>query len=260
MPGGLIGKFNRERGRHGLWYALRRTISYVTDPTKGRFSDDFNYFGSVTRTAELDTWNSRPLARPTKQLSIHWVIPDMDIGSGGHMNIFRISKHLDEKGHDQHFYVFGKSKFKSAEEFRETVRTHFQPVKAQFTLLDQTSPQIRPSLVSNNLDGNSLDGKKADHGRPADALIATNWHTAYPVYQATGPKRKFYMVQDYEPWFYPMSSSYIFAQNTYRLGLAGITNGAWLAELLKKKYGMSAGYFEQAYDPAKYFVDDTTPR
>lgn len=241
MPG-LLGKFNRERTRHGMWYAVRRTISYVTDPTKGRFSDDFEYFGSVARSDELDTWNARPVDELNGKLKINWVIPDMDIGSGGHMNIFRIAKHLDERGHDQHFYVFGRSKFKSAAEFRETVQKHFQPVKAEFSLLGADQSQAASKL------------------RECDALIATNWHTAYPVYQARNAKRKFYMVQDFEPWFYPMSSSYVFAENTYRMHLAGITNGAWLAGLLKKNYGMSAAYFEQAFDPAKYFTDERTAR
>ncbi|MFO0704593.1 MAG: glycosyltransferase family 4 protein [Candidatus Andersenbacteria bacterium] len=244
MPNGLIAKFNRERTRHGFVYAVRRTISYVTDPTKGRFSDDFDYFGAVTRTVELDTWNTRPLTDASRlksvrsTLKINWVIPDMDIGSGGHRNIFRIARYLDERGHDQHFYVFGRSKFKTAAEFRDTVRTHFQPVKAEFSLLGADSSQAVSKL------------------RACDALIATNWHTAYPVYQARNAKRKFYMVQDFEPWFYPMSSSYVFAENTYRMGLAGVTNGAWLAGLLQKKYGMSAAYFEQAFDPIKYFTDE----
>ncbi len=247
MPG-LIGKFNRERTRHGTWYAIRRTISFVTDPTKGRFSDDFDYFGSVTRTAELDAWNTRTVSKPlgvggrAGTLRINWVIPDMDIGSGGHMNIFRIAKYLDERGHDQHFYVFGQSKFKTAEEFRDTVRKYFQPVKAEFSLLGPDSKQAASKL------------------RECDALIATNWHTAYPVYQARNAKRKFYMVQDFEPWFYPMSSSYVFAENTYRMHLAGITNGAWLAGLLQKKYGMSAASFEQAFDPAKYFTVEPSQR
>jgi len=243
MPQGLLAKFNRERTRHGLGYAIRRTISFVTDPTKGRFSDDFDYFGSVNRTAELDGWNTRPVGKLTgidgrsDALSINWVIPDMDIGSGGHMNIFRIAKHLEERGHKLHFYVFGRSKFKTAQEFRDTVRAHFQQISANFTLLPEGSAAAKAIQAS-------------------DVLIATNWHTAYPVYQARSAKRKFYMVQDFEPWFYPMSSSYVFAENTYRMGFAGITNGAWLAGLLQKNYGMSAASFEQAFDPAKYFTEE----
>jgi glycosyltransferase involved in cell wall biosynthesis len=232
---GLFGKFERERKRHGLSYALRRTVSYLADPVRGRFSEDFAYFCSVAITDEKNNWNSRPVTSPGTSLRINWVIPDMDVGSGGHMNIFRVAKVLEQQGHDQHFYVYGRSKFKTAEEFAQTVRTHFQPIKADFTL-------------------------GVESMRESDALIATNWHTAYPVYEATNAKRKFYMAQDFEPWFYPKSSAYVLAENTYRMNLARIANGKFLDHLLSERYKMPGGFFEQAYDEKMYFEDAHTKR
>jgi glycosyltransferase involved in cell wall biosynthesis len=233
---GLLGKFERERKRHGAVYAVRRTLSYLFDPTRGRFSEDYSYVTSIPITAEGNAWNQKPLVDiPQGKLRINWIIPDMDIGSGGHTNIFRFAQHLEKKGHDQHFYVHGRSKFASAEAFRAAVRDHFFPINCGFSF-------------------------GVENMRPADALIATSWQTAYPVYAAKNVARKFYLVQDFEPWFYPMSSTYVLSENTYRMNLIGIANGPWLGKKMKENYGMSGGHFNQGFDPNIYFTNDATER
>ena len=70
-----------------------------------------------------------------------------------------------------------------------------------------------------------------------DALVATQWSTAYVV----GSLRKraaklFYFVQDYEPLFYPMGSEYLKAANTYMMGLHHISIGQWCAEQLRTRH------------------------
>jgi glycosyltransferase involved in cell wall biosynthesis len=46
-------------------------------------------------------------------------------------------------------------------------------------------------------------------------------------------------VQDYEPWFYPLGSEAVLAENTYRFGFFGITAGAWLSQKLASEYRMA---------------------
>ena len=58
----------------------------------------------------------------------------------------------------------------------------------------------------------------------ADAGIATLWVTAYALAHAPNMRRKFYLIQDYEPMFYPASTLYALAEETYRLGLYGLCN------------------------------------
>ncbi|MFH0830458.1 MAG: hypothetical protein V1895_00115, partial [Parcubacteria group bacterium] len=233
---GLYGKFKREQQRHGLWYALRRTLSYAADPTRGHFNENYTYYASVRLTPDKSAYNQRPLKRhPRTALKINWVIPDMDPGnSGGHNTIYTLAQQLEQRGHDQHFYVFGKSKFKSSESFRAALR-EYRPINAPVTLLG--SGPLEPAAL-----------------RPCDALIATGWQTAYPVYETTNAARKFYFVQDFEPWFNAMSSLYVLAENTYRMGFMGITYGPWLATKLTRDYHMPAQAFRPGFDHAVYFA------
>lgn len=43
-------------------------------------------------------------------------------------------------------------------------------------------------------------------------------------------KFPFYMVQDYEAAFYPMSASALLAENTYKMGFSHICSGRWCKE------------------------------
>ena len=94
----------------------------------------------------------------------------------------------------------------------------------------------------------------------AHAVVATAWQTAYPVFNARSAGRRFYFVQDYEPYFYPMGSNAVFAENTYRMGFHGITAGRWLAEKLRADFGMPADHFPFGCDTEKYCLKPTSPR
>ncbi len=66
------------------------------------------------------------------------------------------------------------------------------------------------------------------------------------------PGRRYYLVQDFEPYFYPVGSEYIQAENTYRSGLHCLTLGPWLAQLMREQYGAEADYFDFAVDTEMY--------
>ena len=65
--------------------------------------------------------------------------------------------------------------------------------------------------------------------------------------------RRFYLVQDFEPSFYPGDAHHTErAENTYRAGFHCITLGRWLTKLLRERYGATADYFDFAVDPNIY--------
>ena len=81
----------------------------------------------------------------------------------------------------------------------------------------------------------------------ADAAVATLWTTAYQVAAHPGALRKFYLVQDFEPMFYPAGTLYALAEESYRLGLYGISNTENLARIYRS-YGGTAWHFTPAVD------------
>jgi GT2 family glycosyltransferase/glycosyltransferase involved in cell wall biosynthesis len=80
---------------------------------------------------------------------------------------------------------------------------------------------------------------------PADAAIATLWTTAYDVAKYGRACRKYYLVQDFEPMFYPAGTIYALAEESYRLGLYGLCNTANLASIYRS-YGGVATHFVPA--------------
>ena len=148
--------------------------------------------------------------------TLQWVVPDFGFGSGGHLNIFRFINNLADLGYKQRLVILPPYEWKSPDKAREKIAEWYAPLKAEVAL--------------------GVDGFA-----PCHATIATGWQTAYWVakYQAT--RDRFYFIQDFEPAFYATSSEYFMAENTYSLGLKGITAGNWLAEKLHDDYGMKTG-------------------
>jgi glycosyltransferase involved in cell wall biosynthesis len=168
------------------------------------------------------------------RLTIHWVVPPAGIGSGGHLNIFRFVRHLESKGHTCRVFYYDPNNSHTQEE-ADVVIKHFPAMKASVVV--------------------SLDGVE-----DCDAVFATSWQTAYPVFNLKTRARKFYFVQDFEPYFYPTSSESVLAENTYRFGLHGITAGRWLTEKLGADYGMKCDYYDFGSDYSRYHFTNTEKR
>jgi glycosyltransferase involved in cell wall biosynthesis len=94
----------------------------------------------------------------------------------------------------------------------------------------------------------------ADGVADAHAIFATSWDTAYRVLASPARGRRFYLVQDFEPSFYPAGSEALLAEATYRFGFHGVTAGRWLAQRLQRDYGMPADHFDFGRDPV-YALD-----
>ena len=163
--------------------------------------------------------------------TINWVIPDFGIGSGGHLNIFRVVKKLEEKGFICRINIDGATHFSSGDEARKCIRENFFPIEAEVSI-----------------------GRKGL--RPADATFATGWTTAYTVRDYIGSGKKYYFVQDFEPFFSAPGSDYAFAEETYKFGFKGITAGNWLAKKLRDEYGMETVPFRFSYDRELYKPHD----
>ena len=162
------------------------------------------------------------------QGSMTWLIPDFEVQSGGHINILRMIKLLKERGFPhQHVVIM--------EPFRWSTSAEAQAA------LDRA---FGAHGISVSLGVRSI--------KPCTFLVATAWQTAYWVSKYKDALHRLYFVQDFEPAFYPYGSDYAFAENTYRLGLTGITAGSWLAAKLSTDYGMKTFPYSFACDTELY--------
>lgn len=171
---------------------------------------------------ELADWVASPYLpskkKHAKPYAINWVMSPPRSG-GGHQNIFRFIKFLEDQGHTCRVYLYSVNDFATIPELRKGMKGSYPDTKA------------------------SMEWLKGDMA-PADVVFATGWETAYKVFNDPGKAEKFYFVQDFEPYFYPVGSEYVLAENTYRFNFHGITAGKWLAKKLSSEYGMKCDSYD----------------
>jgi glycosyltransferase involved in cell wall biosynthesis len=176
----------------------------------------------------------RQKRRPIPKV-IGWVVPPVNAGSGGHLNIFRFVRFLEGRGYACRIYIYDPHKTQAPARAAQILRDHYEPMRAG---LEQ--------------DFSTLG--------ECDVILATEWTTAYPVHNAKVDAAKFYFVQDFEPSFSRVGTEYVLAENTYRFGLYGITAGKWLAQKLHADYGMETDHFEFGSDFGRYTYTNSARR
>jgi glycosyltransferase involved in cell wall biosynthesis len=165
-------------------------------------------------------------------MTIAWLTVPPGAGSGGHTTMFRLVSALERAGHRCIMYLVDAHGW-SLEQHERVVRSWWPWVNAELR--------------------DAADGIEDAH-----AIFATSWDTAYRVLGSPARGTRFYLVQDFEPWFYPAGSEALLAEATYRFGFHGVTAGSWLSMLLRENYGMSGDHFEFGRDPG-YAPDPSLP-
>ncbi|MFN2537826.1 MAG: glycosyltransferase, partial [Mycobacteriales bacterium] len=152
-------------------------------------------------------------AAPFEVKTVNWFFPDIDSPFYGGINTaLRIADQLArEHGVINRFVVWGSGP------------DHFirSGLAAAFPALKDVEIHF--------YDGST--GASLERVPECDVAIATLWVTAYGVAHFTGAKRKFYLIQDFEPMFYPAGTNYALAEQSYRLGLYGLCNTDRLLDL-----------------------------
>lgn len=174
--------------------------------------------------------------------TINWYIPEIDSPFYGGINTaFRMADYLARRhGVQNRFVVWAKP----AEEFMRSA-------------LAAAFPTLADSEI---VFFDAVDSGAAEQIPPADVAIATLWLTAYAVLHARNVRRKFYLVQDFEPMFYPAGTLYAVAEETYRFGLYGLCNTDNLRRMYVEEYGGKAMAFTPAVDPAVFHAVGRTWR
>jgi glycosyltransferase involved in cell wall biosynthesis len=113
----------------------------------------------------------------------------------------------------------------------------------------QDFPDLHSAEFQTFTLGSKLDLSSFDLG------VATLWTTAYQLNSAQGCARRIYLVQDYEPDFYPSGTLQLLAFESYRLNLMKICNTKGLSQVLIGK-GIDAQYFEPGLDYSIFNFED----
>jgi glycosyltransferase involved in cell wall biosynthesis/GT2 family glycosyltransferase len=174
-----------------------------------------------------------------KSLQIHWVIPNFTPGLGGHMTIFRTIDFLERCGHQCTIWVH--SELKGNDKPSRLSYLHKRVIDQYFIPLQTDQVYM---LGNNQEDLDRVSG---------DIVIATDRMSTYPVLGMRKFQKRFYFVQDYEPYFFAQGSSSILTEQSYasKNNFACICASPWLKQKMES-FGNSAVSFPLAVDHSVY--------
>ena len=196
---------------------------------------------------QLETnWSLKNNTNP-KSLHIHWVIPNFTPGLGGHMTIFRAIDYLERCGHQCTIWVH--SELKGNDKPSRLSYLHKRVIDQYFIPLQTDQVYL-------------LGNKQEDLDRiSGDIVIATDRMSIYPVLGMKKFQKRFYFVQDYEPYFFAKGSSSILTELSYESenNFSCICASPWLKQKMES-FGNSAISFPLAVDHSVYYPDDNPKR
>jgi glycosyltransferase involved in cell wall biosynthesis len=153
------------------------------------------------------------------------LLPELSVGSGGHRKALTFCReYVLQGGHVEVLFMSSRSTSELIDMVREYYFRDFEYVSAY----DSCPPD-------------------------AEVVVATSWDTAYVVKDWDIAAQKFYFIQDFEPFFSPMSTNYALAYNSYRLGLEPIAFGDWNSMKLKREFGFDVESIAFPVDQEVYF-------
>ncbi len=174
------------------------------------------------------------LPKDGESLSFEWIVPDFGRGAGGHAAIFRTIRALEGKGHRCRIWILHNSRHGGPEQVREVIAESFVPVAAEVRFLRLE-------------DIGFVEG---------DVGFATDRWTAYYLRNVRSVAHRFYLVQDFEPAFYPLGSAYYLAEETYRFGFSPIASSDWLARKMRDYTEEEVPVFGYGIDHSVYRAEE----
>jgi len=166
-----------------------------------------------------------PSMIPDQPLLANWVTTPPSPGSGGHTTLFRIIRYLEAHGYRNRVYFYDV--YGGDHQYYESV------VRGYYNFHGPVA----------NVDAGMED---------AHIVTATGWPTAYPVFNSRCAGKRFYFVQDFEPYFYPVGDTSALAETTYRMGFHGINIGECFADKIRAEFGMTVDTFRYGCDISQY--------
>jgi glycosyltransferase involved in cell wall biosynthesis len=163
------------------------------------------------------------------RLGIAFLVPPFTRGSGGLSTILALVRGMADRGHSCSLWLEDPHRRtpESGRRVDKRLRDYFGSVPAE----------VHSGFWS---------------WAGADVVVATGWETVPRALLLPDCAARAYLVQDYEPDFFPASAEARWAEQTYSEGLFHVTAGPWLAELLRNRFGARADWFALGVDHEVY--------
>lgn len=183
--------------------------------------------------------SQKAVSGPTPRIkSATWFVPYFShFAFGGIQTIFRFIEKLSKEGVENRIVIYDNPTMDAAK-LRAEIAHYF------------------PSLKNYKIIIFDEDKEKSLAKLPAsDIAFCTIWVSAYLLLRFNKTKRKYYFIQDYEPFFYVAGSTFALAESTYRFGFRGIVNTPGLLAAVNQRHGLEGISFIPAVNRELYYPD-----
>ena len=205
---------------------LARRVAHPLGLMRGR--DRFEAVAVLAREGPAALRADPELAR-RERLAVAALVPPFQRGSGGLTTILALVRQLADRGHTCSLWLEDPHRRapESGPRVDKRLRDYFGAIPAE--------------VHSGFLDWAGTD-----------VVVATGWETVPRALLLPDCAARAYLVQDYEPDFFPASAEARWAEQTYSEGLFHVTAGPWLAQLLRERFGARADWFALGVDHDVY--------
>lgn len=173
-------------------------------------------------------------------LVVTWFLPFVDHAlKGGVRTVFMLAQHLSQQfGTTNHFVIVGYgSEFPKTQNLAKSLTDNFPELN--FTIQPYRTLFDNPKSLP-----------------PSECGICTLWTTAYVLLRYQKTLTKFYLVQDFEPNFYPAGTVSGIIEQTYRFGFAVLANTRGVAVPVGR-YTNDVTQFYPGVDQEIFYPDET---
>ena len=180
---------------------------------------------------------TRQHAAPAAPKTINWFLPDIDSPFYGGVNtVLRLADHLRKTNDVENRFVFWAEAERAVLPLGDRGRVPRPGAVARSCSTTRRSPRSR--CCPRPMPRSPRSGRRRTPSRSSRPRTGA-----------------FYMIQDFEPMFYPRARSYALAEESYRLGLYGMCNTDHMLRLYESRYGGQGMSFEPAVDPTVFHAE-----
>ncbi|HEY1598102.1 MAG TPA: hypothetical protein VGG64_00770 [Pirellulales bacterium] len=245
-----LRKFQNYQQQFGIKEAIKKSIHYLASSVAPPVNS--SYFPTdilwamekkpdvAEHIAITKEMNAAWLRNPQPPKRVLWVMPDfISVHNGGPNTILRFAHEFARRGAESIIYIFNGHVHQSAEQIRTEIFQALGTEPRLKVVLNHYTKPLRPEEFPES-----------------DMAVATLWNTAYILLQYHRTKSKHYLIQDYEPQFYPGSVDSALADLTYDFGFLGLFNTPGLRDAVMANHAMTGYAFQPGIDHDVFYPRD----